>query len=161
MEFRRWHLVLVPVPIIGWLLLLAILLDGRDGNRTTRAGEANAAVASGRSRCAAASIDLAVVVALWAAPPPALGWLLASLYLLFRDAGRRPLGLGKRLLGLRVEGPGGRAAGYVDSFDRNLTLLVPYLGAFVELVLLLSGRRRLGDRLAAARVLAPPSLSNS
>lgn len=156
--FRPWHLALIPVPVIGWLLLAAILLDARKAPLARESAEsaelAELAEPSTRSRFAAASIDLFVVVALWSVPPLTLGWLLASSYLVFRDAGERPFGLGKRLCGLRVARPDKLPASYLDSFARNLPLLLPYLGPCIEAVLVATTGKRLGDRLTGARVFA-------
>jgi uncharacterized RDD family membrane protein YckC len=77
---------------------------------------------------------------------------LAVLFLaiLLRDGfrGRSP---GKRMLGLRMITPGGERCGYGRSIVRNIPLLVP-LWNLVELVLVLAGRPRTGDRIARTTV---------
>ncbi len=70
--------------------------------------------------------------------------------MLFRDGFRRR-SIGKQLLGLRVLTPKGEGCGYVRSFLRNLPLIVP-LWNVVEVLLVLMGRPRSGDRLAKTTV---------
>ena len=116
--------------------------------------------ASPRRRLTAGLIDLALASCAWWLLPPAPSWLIASAYLLFRDAGARPFSVGKRLLGIRSCGPEGAAAShanpntychtYTASFERNLPLLVPYVGPLVEAVLIATLGWRIGDRLAGA-----------
>ena len=78
----------------------------------------------------------------------ALGILVIGI--LIRDGyhGRSP---GKRLLGLRLVTPRGEGSGYARSIVRNIPLIViPW--NVVELVLVLSGRSRTGDRIAKTSV---------
>ena len=144
-----WHCFLVPIPVVGWLLLAAYLLDElRDEPSGSEHAEPFAAAAVAASdtgrRLGAATIDFGIVICCWALLPPAFGWLAGSAYLLFRDAGPHPLSVGKRLVSA---GRAERRLTFVESFERNLPLLVPYLGPLVEATLVWSGRRRLGDRL--------------
>ena len=157
-QFRRWHLALIPIPVVGWLLLAAYLLD--------EAGDARARPvacvvdASPRRRLVAGLIDLGLASCAWWLLPPAPAWLIASAYLLFRDAGARPFGVGKRLLGIGFRYPDGTplsrrygySHSYTSSFERNLSLLVPYVGPLVEAVLTARLGWRLGDRLAEREV---------
>jgi len=78
----------------------------------------------------------------------ALGTLIISI--LFRD-GFRGRSLGKQVLGLRLITPGGKRCGYFRSILRNLPLIVPGWN-LIEVVLVLAGRSRTGDRLAATTV---------
>src|SRR5207248_10155331 len=57
--------------------------------------------------------------------------------------GRSP---GKRLLGLRLVTPRGEGCGYARSVIRNLPLLIPVLD-LVEAILVVTGKRRIGDRI--------------
>jgi uncharacterized RDD family membrane protein YckC len=66
--------------------------------------------------------------------------------MLFRD-GWRGRSLGKRILGLRVITPKGDHCGWFRSMIRNLFVVLPGLN-LVEVVLVVAGRRRLGDLLA-------------
>ena len=67
--------------------------------------------------------------------------------MLLRD-GYRGRSLGKQMLGLRVVTPGGDRCGWWRSVLRNVALvLFP-----VEVVLVLRGRARIGDRLARTTV---------
>jgi len=78
----------------------------------------------------------------------ALGILLIGI--LMRDGyhGRSP---GKRLLGLRLVTPRGEGCGYGRSLVRNIPLvIVPW--NVVEVVLVLSGKPRSGDRIARTTV---------
>jgi hypothetical protein len=149
-QFRRWHLALIPIPLVGWLLLVAYLLD-EAGGPTPRRAELRVEAPRHR-RLTAGLIDLSVAACVWWLLPPAPAWLIASAYLLFRDGGSKPFSLGKRLLKIRVCGPDGRpvsgAHTYVGSFERNLPLLVPYLGPLVEASLTATVGWRIGDRLA-------------
>jgi len=78
----------------------------------------------------------------------ALGILMIGL--LIRDGifGRSP---GKRLLGLRLVTPRGEGCGYIRSCVRNLPLIIP-LWNFVEVIFVLLGKPRSGDRLARTTV---------
>jgi uncharacterized RDD family membrane protein YckC len=71
--------------------------------------------------------------------------------LLLRDGyhGRSP---GKRLLGLRLVTPRGEGCGYPRSLIRNLPLLIPVLN-LVEAVLVVTAKRRTGDRIAKTTVM--------
>jgi uncharacterized RDD family membrane protein YckC len=71
--------------------------------------------------------------------------------LLIRDGyhGRSP---GKRLLGLRLVTPRGEGCGYPRSVIRNLPILLPVLN-LVEAVLVVTGKRRTGDRIAKTTVM--------
>ena len=78
----------------------------------------------------------------------ALGILMIGM--LIRDGyhGRSP---GKRLLGLRLLTPAGEGCGYGRSVVRNIPLVIPGWN-FVEVVMVLSGKPRSGDRLAKTTV---------
>lgn len=78
----------------------------------------------------------------------ALGVLILAM--LFRDGFRRR-SIGKQLLGLRLLTPRGEGCGYGRSFVRNLPLIVP-LWNVLEVLLVLAGRSRTGDRLARTTV---------
>lgn len=78
----------------------------------------------------------------------ALGVLIVAM--LFRDGFRRR-SIGKQLLGLRVLTPRGEGCGYGRSLVRNLPLIVP-LWNVLEVVLVVAGRPRTGDRLARTTV---------
>jgi uncharacterized RDD family membrane protein YckC len=77
---------------------------------------------------------------------------LAILFLglLFRD-GFRGRSVGKHLLGLRLVTGSGRPCGYFRSLMRNVTLLVPGWN-LLELILVVAGKPRSGDRLAKTMV---------
>jgi uncharacterized RDD family membrane protein YckC len=83
-----------------------------------------------------------------------LVWYIALAILivaiLFRDGyhGRSP---GKRLLGLRILTPRGERCGYFRSIVRNLPLVIPAWN-LLELVLVIRGRPRTGDRIANTTV---------
>lgn len=83
-----------------------------------------------------------------------LVWWIAlailMLALLFRD-GFRGRSLGKQILGLRMLTPRGDRCGYGRSFVRNLPLIVPVWN-LVEVVLVLIGKPRTGDRIARTTV---------
>lgn len=72
------------------------------------------------------------------------------LAMLLRDGFRRR-SIGKQLLGLRLLTPKGEGCGYIRSFLRNLPLVIPGWNV-VEVVLVLAGRSRTGDRLAKTTV---------
>jgi uncharacterized RDD family membrane protein YckC len=75
----------------------------------------------------------------------AIGILVVAM--LLRD-GYKGRSLGKQMLGLRVITPGGERCGWGRSVLRNLALvLFP-----VEVVLVLRGRARIGDRIARTSV---------
>ena len=141
---RRWHLLLIPVPVFGWLLLLAHALDEySSGNEGVGSKRLELDPGTSRTdRLLAAAVDYCLVMLAWAALPPAFGWLLGACYLLFRDASGFPPSLGKRIAQMEAR------LSYADSFARNLPLLIPYIGPLVETTLVLLARPRLGDRLA-------------
>ncbi|HEX7708539.1 MAG TPA: RDD family protein [Thermoanaerobaculia bacterium] len=92
----------------------------------------------------------------WAGVPRAIQlvwWAALAILLLFmllRD-GYRGRSIGKQLLGLRIMTRQGDHCGYGRSFVRNVPLVVP-LWNLVEVVLVLAGRRRTGDRIAGTTV---------
>ena len=150
---RAWHGFLIPIPVLGWLLLLAYFLDDRSSVRENRDRAAPAGDSVTRARrLSGLAMDFAPLLLASLLMPPAWAWLIGSGFLLFRDAGPRPLSLGKRVLGLSVCGSDQSSLSYTDSFSRNLPLVLPYLGPLIEGGLVLAGRRRLGDRLAGTAV---------
>jgi uncharacterized RDD family membrane protein YckC len=78
----------------------------------------------------------------------ALAILLVAI--LLRD-GFRGRSMGKRLLGLRLLTPQGERCGYGRSVARNIPLIVPVWN-LVELLLVVAGRPRTGDRIARTTV---------
>lgn len=78
----------------------------------------------------------------------ALGILMISM--LVRD-GYRGRSVGKQLLGLRLLTPRGDGCGYARSIVRNLPVLIP-LWNLIEVVLVLAGKARTGDRIARTTV---------
>ena len=74
----------------------------------------------------------------------ALAILVAAI--LFRD-GYKGRSIGKQMLGLRLLTPRGEGCGYIRSVARNVLLVVPVVN-LAELILVLAGRPRLGDKLA-------------
>jgi len=78
----------------------------------------------------------------------ALGVLIVAM--LFRD-GYRGRSIGKQLLGLRLITPAGEGSGWFRSFVRNLPLVIPGWN-LIELVLVLMGKARTGDRIAKTTV---------
>jgi uncharacterized RDD family membrane protein YckC len=78
----------------------------------------------------------------------ALGILMTGMLLRDGFHGRSP---GKRLLGLRLLTPRGEGCGYPRSLARNLPLILP-LWNLVEVVLVVAGKPRTGDRLAQTTV---------
>lgn len=72
------------------------------------------------------------------------------LAMLLRDGFRRR-SIGKQLLGLRVLTPKGEGCGYFRSLLRNFPLVVPVWNV-LEVVLVLAGKSRTGDRLAKTTV---------
>ena len=78
----------------------------------------------------------------------ALGILMLAM--LLRD-GFRGRSIGKQLLGLRLLTPRGEGCGYGRSLVRNLPLILP-LWNLVEVVLVLAGKPRTGDRIARTTV---------
>jgi uncharacterized RDD family membrane protein YckC len=81
-------------------------------------------------------------------------WYVASgivmLGMLLRD-GWRGRSLGKRILGLRLITPSGDHCGWFRSILRNLFVVLPVLD-LIEVVLVVAGRRRIGDLLARTTV---------
>jgi uncharacterized RDD family membrane protein YckC len=75
---------------------------------------------------------------------------ILMLALLLRDGFRRR-SIGKQLLGLRVMTPKGEGCGYFRSIIRNLPLVIPGWN-LLEVVLVLAGKSRTGDRLAKTTV---------
>jgi uncharacterized RDD family membrane protein YckC len=74
----------------------------------------------------------------------ALGILMTGI--LLRD-GFRGRSIGKQLLGLRLVTPRGDGCGYFRSVVRNLPLVIPGWN-FLEVILVILGRSRSGDRIA-------------
>ena len=70
--------------------------------------------------------------------------------LLFRD-GFRGRSIGKQLLGLRLVTPRGDGCGYFRSLVRNVPLVIPGWN-LLELLLVLAGKARTGDRIARTNV---------
>jgi uncharacterized RDD family membrane protein YckC len=78
----------------------------------------------------------------------ALGILMTGMLLRDGFHGRSP---GKRLLGLRLLTPRGEGCSYGRSLARNLPLIIP-LWNLIEVVLVIAGKPRTGDRLAKTTV---------
>ena len=78
----------------------------------------------------------------------ALGILMLAM--LFRD-GLSGRSVGKYVLGLRLVTPKGDRCGWMRSFVRNFPLVVPGWN-LIELVLVLAGKPRTGDRIAKTTV---------
>ena len=100
--------------------------------------------------------SLASYALTWSSSPKGiqLVWWAAlavlMLAMLLRDGFRRR-SIGKQLLGLRVLTPKGEGCGYFRSLIRNLPLVIPGWN-LLEVVLVLAGRSRTGDRLAKTTV---------
>lgn len=75
---------------------------------------------------------------------------IVTLGMLLRD-GWRGRSLGKRILGLRIVSPKGDHCGWLRSIVRNLFVVLPLLNV-IEVILVLAGSRRLGDRIAKTTV---------
>ena len=75
---------------------------------------------------------------------------ILMLAMLLRDGFRRR-SIGKQLLGLRVLTPKGEGCGYARSLLRNFPLIVPGWN-LLEVLLVILGRSRTGDRLAKTTV---------
>lgn len=75
---------------------------------------------------------------------------LLMVAMLIRD-GFRGRSIGKQLLGLRLLTPNGEGCGWFRSLIRNLPLLIPVWN-LVEVVLVLMGKPRTGDRIARTTV---------
>lgn len=86
----------------------------------------------------------AIQIVWWAA----LAILMAAM--LLRD-GYRGRSIGKQLLGLRLLTPRGEGCGLVRSVVRNFPLLVPGWN-LLEVILVLAGKPRTGDRIARTTV---------
>ena len=92
----------------------------------------------------------------WASTPKGiqLVWWAALAVLmvamLFRD-GFRGRSIGKHLLGLRLLTPRGEGCGYGRSLVRNIPLVIPGWN-LLEVLLVLFGKSRTGDRLAKTNV---------
>lgn len=92
----------------------------------------------------------------WASRPRAiqLVWWIALgilvLAMLFRD-GFRGRSIGKQLLGLRLVTPRGDGCGYGRSLVRNIPLILPGWNV-LEVLLVLAGKPRTGDRIARTHV---------
>ena len=78
----------------------------------------------------------------------ALGILMIAM--LVRD-GYRGRSIGKQLLGLRLITPRGEGCGYMRSFVRNFPLIIPGWN-LLEVILVIFGKRRTGDRLGRTNV---------
>lgn len=93
----------------------------------------------------------------WASSPKGiqLVWWGALAVLMFamllRDGWRGRASAGKQLLGLRLLTPQGEGCGYGRSVVRNFPLIVPGWNV-VELILVLAGKARTGDRIARTAV---------
>ena len=72
------------------------------------------------------------------------------LAILLRD-GFRGRSLGKQILGLRTMTPRGKECGYIRSVIRNMPLIIPGWN-LLELLLVLFGKSRTGDRIARTTV---------
>ena len=72
------------------------------------------------------------------------------LAMLFRD-GYRGRSMGKQLLGLRLITPNGEGCGWFRSLARNIPLLIPVWN-LIEVILVLMGKPRTGDRIARTTV---------
>jgi uncharacterized RDD family membrane protein YckC len=78
----------------------------------------------------------------------ALGIVIVAM--LFRD-GWRGRSLGKQILGLRVITRNERPCGYIRSLTRNVSLIVPVVN-LAELIFVVAGKSRIGDRIARTHV---------
>lgn len=75
---------------------------------------------------------------------------ILMLAMLLRDGFRRR-SIGKQLLGLRLLTPHGEGCGYGRSFVRNVPLIIPGWN-LLEVILVLLGKSRTGDRIARTTV---------
>ncbi|HUR83610.1 MAG TPA: RDD family protein [Thermoanaerobaculia bacterium] len=91
-----------------------------------------------------ASSPKGIQIVWWAA----LAILMVAM--LFRD-GFRGRSIGKHLLGLRLLTPRGEGCGYGRSLIRNFPLIVPGWNV-LEVLLVLFGKSRTGDRIAKTNV---------
>ena len=76
--------------------------------------------------------------------------VILAVALLIRD-GWRGRSVGKHMLGLRLMTPKGEGCGWFRSIVRNLPVIIPVWN-LVEVVLVISGRPRTGDRIAKTTV---------
>ena len=76
--------------------------------------------------------------------------VILMLAMLFRD-GFRGRSIGKQLLGLRLVTPTGDRCGWLRSLARNVPLIIPPWN-LVEVVMVLMGKPRTGDRIAKTTV---------
>ena len=76
---------------------------------------------------------------------------ILMLAMLFRDGFRGGRSVGKYLLGLRLLTPRGERCGWGRSFVRNVPLVIPGWN-LIEIVLVLLGKPRTGDRIARTTV---------
>lgn len=79
----------------------------------------------------------------------ALGILMLAMLLRDGYRGRSP---GKRLLGLRILTPAGDGCGYGRSIVRNVPIVIP-IWNLAEVVMVLAGKPRSGDRIAKTAVV--------
>jgi uncharacterized RDD family membrane protein YckC len=83
-----------------------------------------------------------------------IAWLVALsillIGLLIRD-GYKGRSVGKHLLGLRLVTRSGKECGYGRSIVRNIPLVVPVWN-FLEVMLVIAGKARTGDRIARTLV---------
>jgi uncharacterized RDD family membrane protein YckC len=78
----------------------------------------------------------------------ALGVVIVAM--LFRD-GWRGRSLGKQILGLRIVTRNEKPCGYLRSLARNVSLLVPGVN-LIEVIFVVAGKSRIGDRIAKTHV---------
>lgn len=76
--------------------------------------------------------------------------LILMVAMLLRD-GFRKRSIGKQLLGLRLVTPKGEGCGYGRSIVRNLPLIIPGWN-LLEVILVVAGKPRTGDRIARTTV---------
>jgi uncharacterized RDD family membrane protein YckC len=76
--------------------------------------------------------------------------LILMIAMLLRDGFRRR-SIGKQLLGLRLVTPKGEGCGYGRSIVRNLPLIIPGWN-LLEVMLVVAGKARTGDRIARTTV---------
>jgi len=104
---------------------------------------------------------------------PVIGGVASFFFFLFRDGIGKGLGVGKRLVNLKVVKEDGSPITYADSAKRNLIfaapsllLIIPFLGAVIYFVAALivslvesfcvlakEDGRRIGDRMAGTKVI--------
>lgn len=113
--------------------------------------------ASEGNRILAYIIDALIGVAL--SFIPYVGWIAAAAYLLTRDA--LPFldgqSVGKKAMNIRAVTEEGAPLtnNWGPAVIRNVLLLIPFLGALIELIVLLTNdkKQRLGDQWAKTRVV--------